>query len=276
MLQRALLVLRHSLPPPQNSSHSYPIHSHTTHSLTGAFLTIVCLAVAVGAVLSEEMAAGMAMVSGSEGYASVKLGLWHGKSQTAGRSEVFRYQWCEVDSPSYHGPHCTQLQVARTGACMGVCILVALVVLLALLITYAVRMRFEGRLTRVAAGLCATASLCFAVCLGMWAMLVLSLSEKGEDSKAQLSIGMSWLAEGGAFILAFLLTVNMLQTARRIDHEAMASTLKVEKKASAGAEGGKASAVAVVAGGGESPRKPEKHRAGRRSHGSHGGGDLEA
>jgi len=209
----------------------------------------------------------MAMVSGSEGYASVKLGLWYGKSKTAGRSEVFRYQWCEVDSPSFHRPQCTQLQVARTAACMGVCLLVALIVLLALLITYAVWTRFEGRLTRVAAGLCATASLCFGLCLGMWTMLVFSLSGKGENSKAQLSIGMSWLAEGGAFIIAFLLTVNMLQTARIIDHQVMASTLKAERKASTGVEEGKANA------GGDSPRKPEKPRAARRSH---GGGDLEA
>jgi len=230
---------------------------------------------AVGAVLTEEFARGMAMVSGSDGYAVVKLGLWYGKSKAPGRSTVFRYQWCEVDNPSYHGPHCMQLQLARTTACMGVCVLVALVVLLALLITYAVRMRFEGRLTRMAAGLCAMASLCFAICLGMWTMLVLSLSEKGEDNKAQLSVGMSWLAEGGAFIIAFLLTVNMLQTAKRIDREVAASTLKAEKKAG-GVEGGKASAVAVVAGGGDNPRKPEKHRAGRRSQGSHGGGDLEA
>lgn len=231
-------------------------------------MTVICLALALGAVLTGEFANGMAVVSGSEGYASVKLGLWYGKSKRAGRREVFRYQWCDVDSPSFHGPHCTQLQVARTAACTGVCLLVALVVLLVLLTTCTIKIPMEGQLTRMAAGLSATASFCFVVCLAVWTILVLSLSEKGDDSKAHLAIGMSWLAEGGAFIIAFLLTINMLQTAKRIEQEASASILNAEEK-TGWVEAGKASA----AGGGDNPRKIEKPRAGRRSH---GGGDLEA
>ncbi|GAB5032259.1 Hypothetical protein NocV09_00802250 [Nannochloropsis oceanica] len=181
--------------------------------LMGLSLTVICLALALGAVLTGEFANGMAVVSGSEGYASVKLGLW-----------------------------LLELRHAR--------------------------IPMEGQLTRMAAGLSATASFCFVVCLAVWTILVLSLSEKGDDSKAHLAIGMSWLAEGGAFIIAFLLTINMLQTAKRIEQEASASILNAEEK-TGWVEAGKASA----AGGGDNPRKIEKPRAGRRSH---GGGDLEA
>jgi hypothetical protein len=102
------------------------------------------------------------------------------------------------------------------------------------------------------------AALCFGTCLGVWVALVVSLSTKEEDSKARLSIGMSWLAEGGAFILTFLLAIKMLQTATRIEGEARIAT-DMTKRAGNGMQT-------------SYPNKPEKPR----SRPSHDAGDLEA
>lgn len=221
-------------------------------------MTALCVIFALGAVLTAEFASGMAMVSGSDGFAKVNLGLWHGIAHIAGRRQVFRLEWCDASSPSFDGPYCAQLQVCRVAACAGVCLLVAVSVLLALLATNAVRTRFEAPLTKIVAGTFAMAALCFGTCLGVWVALVVSLSTKEEDSKARLSIGMSWLAEGGAFILAFLLAIKMLQTATRIEGEARIAT-DMNKRARNGTQT-------------SYPNKPEKPR----SRPSHDAGDLEA
>ncbi|KAM3577310.1 hypothetical protein VYU27_000740 [Nannochloropsis oceanica] len=60
--------------------------------LMGLSLTVICLALALGAVLTGEFANGMAVVSGSEGYASVKLGLWLLELRHA-RVSVFWSPW---------------------------------------------------------------------------------------------------------------------------------------------------------------------------------------
>ncbi len=219
---------------------------------------MLCLAAALGAIVSNEFASGAAVVNGSEGFATVKMGLWHGSSLSAGRQQVVHYEWCLENSPSYHFAHCAYLQTARVSACVGVGVLVALLVLLALLTTFGVRARLEPKLARVAGGIAGFAALCFALCLAVWAVLVLDLSSGKGGGKAQLSIGISWLAEGGAFILAFLLVVSLLQTARKIG---------AEQAILLGQATGKPAELVAM---GTTKRDRTRSRA------SHGGGELEA
>lgn len=201
-------------------------------------------------------------MGGSEYFSNVQLGLWYGVSKaTASRpARTFYYGWCEAGTPAYHAANCLSLTVARVGACLGVCLMLASVVVVALLGTYVIKLRLEPTMARVSAVFAGAATLCFLLCAALWARLILALSQKDATTKAALSIGVSWLLECGGCLLAFLATLNLVLAARRIDKE----LVELGQHMQAGGAGRRGSKSSLQQGGGGAAAPGSHH-----SHGHH-------
>lgn len=219
-------------------------------------------------------------MGGSENFSNVQLGLWYGVSKaTASRpARTFYYGWCEAGTPAYHTANCLSLTIARVGACLGVCLMLASVVVVALLGTYVIKLRLEPTMARVSAVFAGASTVCLLLCAALWARLVLALSQKDATTKAALSIGVSWLLECGGCFLAFLATLNLVLAARRIDKELLelgqhmqaGGAVRCGSKSSL-QQGGAGGAAAGPAGSHHSHGHHHNHHHGHHKHGHHHG-----
>lgn len=57
----------------------------------------------------------------------------------------------------------------------------------------------------------------FLMTVSLWARLILALSS--DDKEASLSLGISWLAQAGGFVLAVLTCINLIFASRRVADE---------------------------------------------------------
>lgn len=93
------------------------------------------------------------MMGASEYFSNVQLGLWYGilKATSSRPERTFYYGWCEADNPAYDDTNCFSLVLARLGACLGICLMLASLVMIALLSSYVIKLRLEPTVARVAA-----------------------------------------------------------------------------------------------------------------------------